>query len=128
MRILLRVAFGIIVLASAPAAAAHAQGAPAPAAEAAALRAERDSVVQLLKDVVRAEETFFSGHNTYTDSLPLLKLSVRKHWTVKLDAAPANWAAIVSTTKIPGMECAVAVDRKNPLKADAGEGEPVCRK
>jgi hypothetical protein len=119
---------GILVVgASAVAGAQTPAPAPAPA-DPAALRAERDSMVQLLRNMVPAQESYFSDHNQYADSVSRIAVTVRKDLKLSMSAAPSSWTATVTSPKLPGVECGVAVGRQNPIKSDAPEGVAVCGK
>jgi hypothetical protein len=97
-------------------------------ADAPALRAERDSMVHLLKDMVRAQETYFTDHGQYADSVSQIAVTVRKDFKLSMSAATQSWSTTLTSPKLPGVECGIAVGRQNPLKNDAAEGEAVCRK
>lgn len=83
-----------------------------------------------LRNMVSAQETYFSDKATYTTKLTDIGFKMSDGVVLKsLTVAGGGWKAIVTHARIPGMECAIAVggDAKNPVSTTAGEGEPVCR-
>jgi hypothetical protein len=94
-----------------------------------AAKAEKINLVSLLISMRTAEETFFTDSNRYTDrlkDLPMIHLPSGLSFKL-LSATNASWKGIVVSTRLPGVECGVAVATPNPVSSSAGEGEPVCR-
>lgn len=81
-----------------------------------------------LRNMVSAQESYFADHSFYAASLGDFgfKLSDGVVLT-SLTVMPGAWTAVVTHAKLPGYECAIAVNAKNPLVPRAGEGEPACR-
>ena len=77
-----------------------------------------------------AEETFFTDSNRYGT---LNEISDKFSSTSgvgipSIVPSTSYWSATLTHPQIPGMQCAIQVGTTNPLKAGAGEGEPVCDK
>jgi hypothetical protein len=67
----------------------------------------------------------FGRFTTAIDSTPFLSSFGVNRPTVTL--ADSGWSATITHPRLPGETCAVAMLTKNPLQADAGSGEVVCR-
>ena len=81
-----------------------------------------------LRNLVTAEESFFSDSVRYTSTLGNLKW--RQSTGVNaptIITGSGFWSATVSHTLIAGMTCEVAVNTANSLVASAGDAEPVCQ-
>ena len=81
-----------------------------------------------LRNLMVAEESYFSNKSTYTDRFADLTIQPQQGVTVKsLVALRAGWTAIVTHAAAPGTFCGVSVNAPNPIDASALEAEPVCR-
>jgi hypothetical protein len=92
-------------------------------------RTERAAIFQVLRSLLVSQETFFTDSNRYAariSSLP--RVQIPSTMTVKsFVGATSSWKAVVTSSRLPGVECAIAVGTVNPLGSNAGEGEPICR-
>jgi type II secretion system protein G len=81
-----------------------------------------------LRNLVAAEESFFSDSAKYTTTLAQINFK-NSTGTVAptVTTYPGAWTATNSHTQLPNSICGIAVNTTNPLIATAGEGEPVCQ-
>ena len=97
--------------------------------DSAAAKAERNAMIAVLRSMLTSQEVFFSDSTHYASkvsSLPGLRLPTTI--TVQTFVGGAQfWNAIITSSRLPGVECAVAVNSINPLSSAAAEGEPICR-
>ena len=82
-----------------------------------------------LRDMVSTEETFFSDSARYTNKLSQLNTKLPQGVTLKSLNTPTkdSWTAVVTHVRMPTVQCAIAVNAKNPVVPTAGEGEPSCK-
>lgn len=80
-----------------------------------------------LRNMVTAEEAFFSDSSKYSTSLTAInfKQSTGVN-TPAITTGAGFWSATVTHSQLAGHTCAIAVNTTNPLVTTAGEGEPVC--
>ena len=82
-----------------------------------------------LRNLVTAEEAFFSDSTYYTSS-PATTLYKTSSGVTNLVITPGAgyWSATVNHTQLAGATCGIGVNTANPLPqgANAGDGEPVC--
>lgn len=128
------VAFAILV--SVPVgvrAQARPQG-QAPAAEPASPAAVVNSLKAQLRNLVVAQEAFYAGKSSYSNSLKDLGYVAREGAYVMVFRANAKgWAGRAVHPSLPGTSCVIWVGEaeKDPPKTDATqvtgrEGEPIC--
>jgi prepilin-type N-terminal cleavage/methylation domain-containing protein len=81
-----------------------------------------------LRNLVTAEEAFFSDSSKYTDDLTLLKFQ-KSTGTVDPDITTGSgyWTATNSHTQLTGQSCGISINTTNPVNAAAAEGEPSCK-
>ena len=81
-----------------------------------------------LRNMVSAEESYFSDSAKYTSSLSLInfKQSTGVN-TPTLNIGAGYWSATVTHSQLPGTSCGIAVNTTNPTVPSAGEGEPACK-
>jgi streptogramin lyase len=95
------------------------------------MRSERDAMVLALKGLLVSQETFFADSNHYADKAASLRLpAMAQTLSIKslvVGKQGNGWSALVVSTRLPTVECAVAVNMDNPVSTRAGEGEPICR-
>ena len=81
-----------------------------------------------LRNMVTAEEAFFSDSSKYSTSLTQInfKQSTGVN-TPTITTGAGYWSATVSHSQLPSTTCAIGVNTTNPLVSTAGDGEPVCQ-
>jgi type IV pilus assembly protein PilA len=81
-----------------------------------------------LRNLVSAEESYFSDSAKYTSTLSLIgfKQSTGVN-TPNLTIGAGYWSATVTHTQLVGISCGIAVNTTNTVVTSAGEGEPACR-
>jgi type IV pilus assembly protein PilA len=81
-----------------------------------------------LRNMVSAEESYFSDSAKYTSSLSLIgfKQSTGVN-TPSVNIGAGYWSATVTHTQLVGISCGIAVNTTNPTVTTAGEGEPACK-
>lgn len=81
-----------------------------------------------LRNLVVAEETFFSESSRYTGDVSRLHFSPSPGVSLPvIAAAKDHWTARVTHAQLPGTVCEMAVNTTNTLVATAGDGEPACK-
>jgi prepilin-type N-terminal cleavage/methylation domain-containing protein len=83
-----------------------------------------------LRNLVTAEEAFFSDSTYYTDGATLVaKNAFRNSSGVGVPVVvtgPGYWSATVTHSQISGGTCGIGVNTTNPIITTAGDGEPSC--
>jgi type IV pilus assembly protein PilA len=81
-----------------------------------------------LRNMVSAEESYFSDSASYTSNLSLIgfKQSTGVN-TPTVSVGAGYWSATVTHTQLVGTSCGIAVNTTNPTVGSAGEGEPACK-
>ncbi|MGH7639047.1 MAG: type II secretion system protein [Gemmatimonadaceae bacterium] len=81
-----------------------------------------------LRNLVSAEESYFSDSSSYSTNLVLLNFSQTTGTTAPtIQVGSGWWLATNSHTQLPtGSVCGIAVNTTNTVVSSAGEGEPVC--
>ena len=81
-----------------------------------------------LRNLVSAQESFFSDSSRYTSSLTSLGFK-NSTGTVapQITVGSGYWTATNSHTQLTATSCGIAVNTTNPVVTTAGEGEPACR-
>jgi type IV pilus assembly protein PilA len=83
-----------------------------------------------LRNLVTAEEAFFADSTKYTGTLTNLKFQVSNGVNAPtIDATGAGqWSATVTHTQLASpAECAVAINKGNPLATSDSSGAPRCK-
>jgi len=82
-----------------------------------------------LRNLVTAEEAFFSDSSKYTSQLSDLKYQSSTGTIAPTITTGAGfWTATNAHTQLPGMSCGIGINTTNPLSGVvAAEGEPVCK-
>ena len=82
-----------------------------------------------LRNLVTAEEAFFSDSSKYTATLSQLKFQNSTGVaSPTILAGPGYWTATNTHTQLPGTTCGIGINTTNPLSGvTAAEGEPVCK-
>ena len=80
-----------------------------------------------LRNMVTAEEAFFSDSSKYSTSLAAINFKQSTGVGVPAIATGAGfWSATITHTQLAGHTCGIAVNTTNPLVATANDGEPTC--
>ena len=80
-----------------------------------------------LRNLINAEEAFFSDSSRYTSSLTSLGFKESTGTRAPTIVAGAGfWSATNSHTMLANTSCGIAVATTNPVNSAAGEGEPAC--
>ena len=83
-----------------------------------------------LRNLVTAEEAFFSDSSYYTGTVASLKYQNSTGVNPPgITTGSGLWSATVTHTQLqtPLVTCGVAVNTTNPIVGTAAEGEPVCK-
>jgi type IV pilus assembly protein PilA len=83
-----------------------------------------------LRNLVTAEEAFFSDSTYYTDGATLVARNGFKNSSgVGVPAVTTGagyWSATVTHSQLAGSTCGIGVNTANPIITTAGDGEPSC--
>jgi type IV pilus assembly protein PilA len=84
-----------------------------------------------LRNLVSAQESFFSDSSKYTTDLGQFGLNFKASTGVEFASANISvgsgwWLATNTHTQLEDAECGIAVNTVNPTVSTAGEGEPAC--
>ena len=83
-----------------------------------------------LRNLVTAEEAFFSDSTYYTDASTLVGRNAYKNSSgVGVPAVITGagyWTATVTHSQLAGATCGIGVNTTNPIITTAGDGEPTC--
>src|SRR5437868_3389781 len=87
-----------------------------------------DTLSADLRNLVTAQEAYFSAHATYSDDLSALSVKPGKDVIVEFsDAGAAGWAAIAYHKSSPGDFCAVFVGKPASIPGQANkDAVPAC--
>ena len=81
-----------------------------------------------LRNLVSAQESFFSDSAKYTTDLTLLGFMQSSGVNApSITTYPGAWMATNSHTQLTGTVCGIGVNTTNPTVSTAGEGEPACQ-
>lgn len=81
-----------------------------------------------LRNLVTAEEAFFSDSSAYTADSTNLKFQKSTGTTFPTITTGAGyWTATNSHSQLAGWECGISINTTNPTNATAAEGEPSCK-
>jgi len=81
-----------------------------------------------LRNLVTAEEAFFSDSSKYTATVSQLKFQNSTGTVAPTITVGAGlWSATNAHTQLVGTTCAIGINTTNPLISSAAEGEPVCK-
>ena len=83
-----------------------------------------------LRNLVTAEEAFFSDSTYYTSATVLISRNTWKSTTgvgtPTVGVGPGYWNATVTHSQLAGATCGIGVNTTNPIVSTAGDGEPSC--
>ena len=82
-----------------------------------------------LRNLVTAEEAFFSDSSKYTSTISLLKYQSSTGTVApSITTGAGYWFATNTHTQLPaGAECGIGINTTNPTVTTAAEGEPACK-
>ena len=82
-----------------------------------------------LRNLVTAEEAFFSDSSKYTATITDLKYQKSAGVnTPTLQAGSGYWFATVTHSQLPAtQECGISMNTTNPTVSGANDGEPACK-
>jgi prepilin-type N-terminal cleavage/methylation domain-containing protein len=83
-----------------------------------------------LRNLVTAEESFFSDSGTYIQYGDTNKLRFKPSTGVStpvINIGAGYWSATVTHSQILSFTCGIGVNTVNPQVATAGDGEPACK-
>jgi len=81
-----------------------------------------------LRNLVTAEEAFFSDSSKYTATLAQLKYQNSTGTVAPTVTVGAGlWSATNAHTQLAGMTCGIAINTPNTVVPTAAEGEPACK-
>src|SRR5262245_21502285 len=81
-----------------------------------------------LRNLLSAEEAFFSDSSRYTTNLSALGFKGSTGTTnPTINVSAGEWNATNTHTQLAGVVCGIAVNTTNPSVTTAGEGEPACQ-
>ena len=81
-----------------------------------------------LRNLLNAEESFFSDSARYTSNLTSLGFRPSPGATPPaINVYAGSWTATNSHTQLGGVQCAIGANTTNPLLGTAADGEPICK-
>ena len=81
-----------------------------------------------LRNLVTAEEAFFSDSSKYTATVSQLKYQSSNGVNSPTIVTGAGfWTATTTHTQLAGVTCGVSINTTNPVTAAAAEGQPICQ-
>jgi prepilin-type N-terminal cleavage/methylation domain-containing protein len=83
-----------------------------------------------LRNLVTAEEAFFSDSSSYTATIDSTHLRYNHSTgvgTPSITTGAGYWSATVTHLQLAGTTCGIAMNTANPINTAAAEGEPVCK-
>src|SRR5437868_9844805 len=83
-----------------------------------------------LRNLVTAEEAFFSDSTYYTTATTLVMRKAFKNTTgvavPAITPGAGYWSGTVTHSQLAGATCGIGVNTTNPIISAAGDGEPSC--
>ena len=83
-----------------------------------------------LRNLVTAEESFFSDSGSYVVYGDTTKLKFKPSTGVSTPVVAVGagyWSATVTHSQIPNFTCGIGVNTANKIVGTAGDGEPACK-
>ena len=93
-------------------------------------KAYKTAMVSDLRNLVTAEEAFFSDSGAYSDKIDSLHVKFSPSTNVKVKIDPPGtgyWYATAVHSQLNGVTCAIGMNTTNTLVSTANEGEPACK-
>ena len=80
-----------------------------------------------LRNLVTAEEAYFSDSTAYASSVSSLKYQNSTGVTTpNIAVGSGYWSATVTHTQLVGATCGIGVNTTNPISSGATDGAPTC--
>ena len=83
-----------------------------------------------LRNLVTAEEAFFSDSTYYTTATNLVSRNTYKNSSgvgvPQVTTGAGFWSATVTHSQLAGATCGVGINTVNPIVSTAGDGAPTC--
>ena len=90
-------------------------------------KAYRTAMVSDLRNMVTAEEAFFSDSAYYSTSVTSINFSQSTGVSTPTIAVGAGyWTATITHSQLSGHTCGIAVNTTNTIVATANDGAPAC--
>jgi len=81
-----------------------------------------------LRNLVTAEEAFFSDSSKYSSDLSALKFQKSSGTNdPQIGVGTGYWTATNTHTQLANSTCGISINTTNPVNATAAEGEPSCK-
>ncbi|HEY4306275.1 MAG TPA: prepilin-type N-terminal cleavage/methylation domain-containing protein [Gemmatimonadaceae bacterium] len=81
-----------------------------------------------LRNLVTAEEAYFSDSSKYTSDLTALKFQKSSGTNAPtIGVTTGAWTATNTHTQLANSTCGIGINTTNPVNATAAEGEPSCK-
>ena len=81
-----------------------------------------------LRNLVTAEEAFFSDSSKYTTSLTAIKFQKSAGTNAPtVSVGTGYWTATNTHTQLTGTTCGIGINTTYPVNSGAAEGEPSCQ-
>src|SRR5215208_5773494 len=93
-------------------------------------KAYKTAMISDLRNLVTAEEAFFSDSGSYSQTMDSLhvKFAPSTNVTVKIGTPGAGyWTATATHSQLAATVCGIGMNTTNPTVTTAGDGEPACK-
>jgi len=91
-------------------------------------KAYKTAMISDLRNMVTAEEAYFSDSSKYTTDTTAMNFKVSTGVNPPTIVTGSGfWTATITHSMLTGVTCGIAINTTNPLVTTAGEGEPVCK-
>ena len=93
-------------------------------------KAYKTAMVSDLRNLVTAEEAFFSDSGKYSATIDSahVKFSASTSVSVKVDPPGTGyWSATATHSQLASVVCGIGMNTTNPTVTTANEGEPACK-
>jgi type IV pilus assembly protein PilA len=93
-------------------------------------KAYKTAMISDLRNLVTAEEAFFSDSGKYSDKIDSLHVKFAPSTNVSVVIAPPGsgyWTATAKHSQLSAVTCGIGMNTTNPTVNTAGEGEPACK-
>ena len=90
-------------------------------------KAYRTAMISDLRNMVTAEEAFFSDSSYYSTSITAINFSQSTGvGTPAITTGAGFWSATITHTQLTGHTCGIAVNTTNTIVSTANDGQPAC--
>ena len=93
-------------------------------------KAYKTAMVSDLRNLVTAEEAFFSDSGKYSNTIDSTHVKFSASTNVNVTIANPGtgyWTATATHTQLSGVTCGIGMNTTNPTVTTANEGEPACK-